>query len=87
MGDKASWEDDKAVLHFFESEGAAINEKLGEARHPRISLHFAPVHDFMSCRATSRHVTQVRKESVKKTVAALLSSLPEADKSELLASL
>merc|ERR1719171_1607932 len=28
MGDKASWEDDKAVLAFFESEGAVIDEKL-----------------------------------------------------------
>jgi len=32
MGDKASWEDDKAVLKFFESEGASIDEKLGEVR-------------------------------------------------------
>merc|ERR1719428_116078 len=32
MGDKASWEDDKAVLAFFESEGAVIDEKLGEVR-------------------------------------------------------
>merc|ERR1719235_1036878 len=28
IGDKASWEDDKAVLNFFESEGAVIDEKL-----------------------------------------------------------
>ena len=30
MAGKASWEDDKAVLAFFESEGAVIDEKLGE---------------------------------------------------------
>jgi len=59
MDGKASWEDDKAVLQFFESEGATIDEKLGE----------------------------VRVASVKKTVAALLDSLTEADKSELLKSL
>jgi len=32
IGDKASWEDDKAVLAFFEAEGAVIDEKLGEVR-------------------------------------------------------
>jgi len=29
---KASWEDDKAVLDFFESEGATIDAKLGEVK-------------------------------------------------------
>jgi acetyl-CoA carboxylase/biotin carboxylase 1 len=32
LGDAASWEDDKAVLAFFEGEGASIDEKLGEVR-------------------------------------------------------
>ena len=59
MAGKASWEDDQAVLQFFESEGAVIDEKMGE----------------------------VRKESVKKTVAALLDSLSEGDKADLLKSL
>ena len=30
IGGKASWEDDKAVLNFFESEGVTIDEKLGQ---------------------------------------------------------
>jgi len=59
MGSKASWEDDKAVIQFFESEGATIDEKLGE----------------------------VRKESVKATIASLLSSLPEGDKEAVLKAL
>jgi len=59
MGDSASWEDDKAVLQFFESEGAAIDDKLGE----------------------------VRLESVKKTVEALLAGLSADAKSDLLKSL
>merc|ERR1719487_2128677 len=32
MDGKASWEDDKAVLEFFEAEGAVIDEKLGEVK-------------------------------------------------------
>jgi len=32
MEGKASWEDDKSVLKFFESEGAVIDEKLGAVR-------------------------------------------------------
>merc|ERR1711871_357715 len=56
---KASWEDDKAVLAFFQGEGAVIDEKLGE----------------------------VRAESVKTTVAALLDTLSPEQKSELLQSL
>jgi acetyl-CoA carboxylase/biotin carboxylase 1 len=32
MSGKASWDDDKAVLGFFEGEGAMIDEKLGEVR-------------------------------------------------------
>ena len=32
IGGKASWEDDQAVLGFFEAEGAVIDEKLGEVR-------------------------------------------------------
>ena len=59
MGDKASWEDDKGVLAFFEAEGATIDDKLGE----------------------------VRVESVKKTVAALLSGLSDEAKAELIKSL
>merc|ERR1711871_834642 len=55
MGEKASWEDDKAVLDFFAAEGAVIDEKLGE----------------------------VRKESVKAAVAALLETLAESDRAEL----
>merc|ERR1711871_1477614 len=50
----ASWEDDKAVLDFFEKQGAVINDKLGE----------------------------VRAESVKTTVAALLDTLSPEQKSE-----
>jgi acetyl-CoA carboxylase/biotin carboxylase 1 len=59
MAGTATWEDDQAVLKFFEAEGAAIDEKLGE----------------------------VRKESVKKSVASLLDSLSAADKAELLKAL
>jgi len=59
MDGKASWEDDKAVLQFFEAEGAMIDEKLQE----------------------------VQKESVKKTVTALLDGLSEANRAELLKSL
>merc|ERR1719171_2921845 len=59
MDGKASWEDDEAVLKFFESEGTVIDEKLG----------------------------QVRTESVKKTVAALLDTLSPEAKSELLKAL
>jgi len=32
MGEEASWEDDKAVLAFFESQGAAIEENMGKVR-------------------------------------------------------
>merc|ERR1719387_1168343 len=32
IGGAASWEDDQAVLKFFESEGATIDEKVGEVR-------------------------------------------------------
>jgi len=59
MGEKASWEDDKAVITFFESQGAEIDEKLGE----------------------------VRLESVKKTMASLLSNLTDAEKSIVMESL
>jgi acetyl-CoA carboxylase/biotin carboxylase 1 len=59
MGEKASWEDDKAVIAFFESQGAQIDEKLGE----------------------------VRLESVKKTVASLVSNLTDAQKSAVIDSL
>ena len=59
MGDKASWDDDKAVLAFFESEGAVIDEKLGE----------------------------VRKDSVKKTIADLLSNVSPDDKEAILKAL
>merc|ERR1711990_556081 len=56
---KVSWEDDKAVLGFFEAEGAMIDDKLGE----------------------------VRKESVKSTIASLLASLPAGDKDAILKAL
>jgi len=59
MSGKASWEDDKAVITFFESEGAMIDDKLGE----------------------------VRKESVKSTIANLLASLPAGDKDAILKAL
>ena len=59
MGGAAEWEDDQAVLAFFESQGAVIDAMLGE----------------------------VRKDSVKKTVSALLDSLPAGDKAELLKAL
>ena len=59
MAGSASWEDDKAVLQFFESSGAIIDEKLGA----------------------------VRKDSVKKSIDALLASLSEADKADLLKAL
>jgi len=52
MGNAASWEDDKATLDFFESQGATIEENLGK----------------------------VRVEGVKKTVAALLASLSDAER-------
>merc|ERR1719310_1731198 len=59
MAGKASWEDDKAVLAFFESEGAVIDEKLGE----------------------------VKKDSVKKTIADLLSNVSPDDKEAILKAL
>ena len=59
MAGKASWEDDKAVLGFFESEGAVIDEKLGE----------------------------VRKESVKTTIADMLAGMSASDKEAILKSL
>ena len=34
MGGKASWEDDKAVLEFFEANGSVVDEKLGEVHAP-----------------------------------------------------
>ena len=43
MAGKASWEDDKAVLAFFESEGAVIDEKLGEVRPAAGLSHSLPL--------------------------------------------
>jgi hypothetical protein len=59
MGENAAWEDDRAVITFFEGQGAEIDTKLGE----------------------------VRLESVKKTVASLLSDLTDAEKSMVVDSL
>jgi len=36
IGGKASWEDDKAVLAFFENEGVTIDEKLGQVKEASV---------------------------------------------------
>merc|ERR1719424_2623940 len=41
MSGKASWEDDKAVITFFESEGAMIDDKLGEVRKESVKSAIA----------------------------------------------
>merc|ERR1719230_142198 len=41
MGDAASWEDDQAVLAFFEKEGSLIDEKLGEVKKDAVKATIA----------------------------------------------
>ena len=41
MSGKASWEDDKAVITFFESEGAMIDDKLGVVRKESVKSTIA----------------------------------------------
>merc|ERR1719326_2411740 len=45
VGGAASWEDDKAVLAFFESQGAVIDEKLGEVRKASVAKTVASLLD------------------------------------------
>ena len=51
MGAKASWEDDKAVLQFFEAEGAVIDEKLGAVRAESVKKTVAALLDSLSADA------------------------------------
>jgi hypothetical protein len=51
MDGKARWEDDKAVLDFFESEGAAIDEKLGEVRKEAVKTMVSALLETLSADA------------------------------------
>jgi len=48
MEGKASWEDDKAVLEFFEGEGATIDEKVGAVRAESVKKTVSALLDTLS---------------------------------------
>jgi len=48
IGEAASWEDDKAILDFFESQGAVIDEKLGEVKLASVKKTVASLLDSLS---------------------------------------
>merc|ERR1719161_2675052 len=60
IGGKASWEDDKAVLNFFENEGVTIDEKLGQVKEASVEKTVAGMLESLGPDAKAKILANLR---------------------------
>jgi len=60
IGGKASWEEDKAVLNFFESEGVTIDEKLGQVKEASVEKTVAGMLESLGPDAKAKILANLR---------------------------